>query len=96
MTYLLAGKTHKTYSKMKKQIQKKNWLLETIKVLNGFQTHLGIFIIVNAGLWLIWLLTAEMNIYSWPIYFTVIWGIVLFLHFALAEKIFNSGNKNPD
>jgi hypothetical protein len=80
---------------MKKNIQRKNWLLETIKVLNGFQTHLVIFILLNGGLWLIWLFVAEMNIYSWPIYFTLIWSIVLFLHFAIAEKVFNSGNKKP-
>jgi hypothetical protein len=80
---------------MKKYIHGKNWLLETIKVLNGFQRHLVIFIVVNGGLWLIWFLVADMNIYSWPAYFTVIWSGILFLHFLIAEKFFNRGDINP-
>jgi hypothetical protein len=81
---------------MKKVIQKRNQLLEKVRALNGFQTHLKIYALVNWCLWLVWLLFAGMNIYSWPVYFTLIWSCILFVHYTLAEKVFHNGNKKSE
>lgn len=43
-----------------------------------FQSHLVVFILVNAGLWALWLLTPESyegGELPWPIYTTLFWGI---------------------
>ena len=53
----------------------------------SFKSHLITFLIVNAGLWLIWFLTGANtygNSIPWPAWGTFGWGIGLFSHYVSA------------
>jgi hypothetical protein len=50
----------------------------------GFRSHLKMFLLVNAGLWLLWyFLRAKDGYYDgfWPIYSTFGWGIGIISHY---------------
>lgn len=53
----------------------------------GFYAHLGIYIIVNAGLLLLWFTTSP-NSFPWPLIVMGFWGIGLVSH---AVSVFSSG-----
>lgn len=60
----------------------------------AFKSHLITYIIVNAGLWLIWYLTGARtygNSIPWPAWSTFGWGIGLVAHYAGAYR---SGGEN--
>lgn len=51
----------------------------------SFKSHLMTYLIVNAGLWLIWYFTGARtygNNIPWPAWSTLGWGIGLFFHYV--------------
>ncbi|MER3396098.1 MAG: hypothetical protein C4318_01355 [Acidimicrobiia bacterium] len=53
--------------------------------MEEFRVHLAVFLSVNALAWVVWLLVTPGTFY-WPLLVHLLWGIVLFLHFALANR----------
>lgn len=49
-----------------------------------FRTHLIVYFVVNAGLWLIWFFTYRG--YMWPIWPTAGWGIGLIFHYLFEYR----------
>ena len=45
----------------------------------GFFVHLGIYIVINVGLWLLWWITTP-DIFPWPFFVTLFWGIGIGAH----------------
>lgn len=49
-----------------------------VRKRRSIQTQIGIFVIVNAILWVIWALNdSSQPGVPWPVYVTVAWGVVL-------------------
>ena len=44
----------------------------------GFYVHLAAFVMVNAGLWLLWYFTGRG--FPWPAFITFFWGFGLVIH----------------
>lgn len=64
------------------------YLWKQAKARVGFRMHLRSYLIVNAGLWLIWAFSAFVfrsytyaNIFPWPIFPMLGWGIGLASHY---------------
>ena len=65
------------------------YLWKQAKARVGFKMHLNSYLIVNAGLWLIWALSSfgfrssdsENWIFPWPIFPMLGWGIGLTMHY---------------
>jgi uncharacterized ion transporter superfamily protein YfcC len=49
--------------------------IRRIKAKRAFQTHLIVFVLFNAFIWVIWALTGAG--FPWPIFVTFFWGIGL-------------------
>ena len=49
----------------------------------GFRRHLYTYLFVNTVLWLIWLWATGGHSYAypWPIWFTIVWGVALLIHY---------------
>ncbi|HEX8316154.1 MAG TPA: 2TM domain-containing protein [Flavisolibacter sp.] len=60
-------------------------LWHTARKRASFKSHLIIYLIVNAGLWLIWYFTGAStygNTIPWPAWNTFGWGIGLLAHYV--------------
>lgn len=72
------------------------YLLKQAKARVGFKMHLRTYLFVNAGLWLIWAITAfslrdrNFMIFPWPLFATIGWGIGLISHYL---GVYRSGNQ---
>ncbi len=69
-------------------------LWEIAKRRASFRSHLFTYIVINAFLWAIWLLTGnhdDKQDYPWPIWSTLGWGIGLFFHF-LGAYVYSKEN----
>lgn len=53
------------------------------EALYGFRWHLPIYIIVNAGLVIVWLFTGPST-FPWPVFPIFFWGIGVFSHYMAA------------
>lgn len=70
--------------------QRDPFLWKQAKARVGFRMHLRSFLIVNAGLWLIWALTNYAFradhpagfVFPWPAFATLGWGIGLASHYV--------------
>jgi len=56
----------------------------------GFYMHLTAFVVVNAGLWLLWYFSGGG--FPWPAFITFFWGFGLVMHGA--GTLFGHGYKN--
>jgi hypothetical protein len=73
---------------------------ERVKDKKGFYTHMTVYLIVNAFLWLLWVFTmGSINMMPgwgmrgwipWPLWVTVGWGIGLLFH-CFGVFVFHSG-----
>ena len=69
--------------------QRDPYLWRQAKARVGFQMHLRTYLIVNAGLWLIWFVISLMTSnehwngfrHPWPIWATLGWGIGMISHY---------------
>ncbi len=75
-------------------------LWKQAKARVGFQMHLRTYLIINAGLWLIWALTnyafrrdnAEGLVFPWPLFPMLGWGIGIASHYFTVY--WGNGEKN--
>lgn len=58
-----------------------------------FKTHLTVYLVVNMGLWLLWLFTSGINSYPWPIWPTIGWGIGLVANYFGVYRFGNTAEK---
>ncbi|GAB3504185.1 hypothetical protein GCM10027341_34150 [Spirosoma knui] len=73
-------------------------LWKQAKARVGFRMHLRSYLIINAGLWLIWAVinfsihdsTNHGFLFPWPIFSTIGWGIGLLSHYF---AVYHRGNK---
>jgi 2TM domain len=63
------------------------------KARAGFKTHLTVYIVVMAILWLIWILSGGVNIHPWPIYPTLGWGIGVLFNYLGVYKFDNAAER---
>lgn len=57
--------------------------VDNLKRRREFRNHLIVYVVVNAGLWAIWLITAAVGTgswFPWPIFPTLGWGAGLAIH----------------
>lgn len=75
----------------------KNQARKLVKLFTTFNTHLSIFILVNAVLWGAWLfvLNRTFDFKSWPLYFSVGWLIILAVHLLVTYTEFRIKKNNP-
>lgn len=75
------------------------YLWKQAKARVDFKMHLRTYLIVNAGLWLIWAVTAffvqrssdgETLLFPWPLFPMLGWGIGLASHYF---SVYRSGNQ---
>jgi hypothetical protein len=45
----------------------------------GFYVHLGVYLVVNAALWLLWFVTSP-ELFPWPVFVSIFWGIGIGAH----------------
>jgi fatty acid desaturase len=55
----------------------------------GFMWHLPIYLIVNAGLVMVWLFSGEG--FPWPLFPIVFWGMGVFAHYFAAYRMSGVG-----
>jgi hypothetical protein len=74
------------------------YLWKQAKARVAFKMHLRTYLIVNAGLWLIWALTSNFlrssghEVFPWPLFATIGWGIGLASHYFAAYYGSNERN----
>lgn len=79
----------------------RNIAVQKVRRKRGFFSHLTVYLIVNAFLWLMWALSASGisagygwgmhgTAFPWPIFVTIFWGIGLISH-GLGVFAFHSG-----
>ncbi|QJW90693.1 2TM domain-containing protein [Spirosoma taeanense] len=73
------------------------YLWKQAKAHVGFKMHLRTYLLINAGLWLIWAFTsffifrdASRTLFPWPLFATLGWGIGLTSHYF---GVYRSGNE---
>lgn len=74
-------------------IKQDRQLLQEAKALAAFKTHLSVYLVVMASLWLTWFFDNGTGIMAWPVYPSVAWGIVLVVHFLSVYRLFRDGKK---
>ncbi|MFZ1528701.1 MAG: 2TM domain-containing protein [Ferruginibacter sp.] len=68
-------------------------LWQQAKARVDFKTHLTVYIIINSLLWLIWLFTAGVHTYPWPVWPTIGWGTGVIFNYLGVYKAGNSVEK---
>ncbi len=53
----------------------------------NFALHVMIFLCLNSGVWFVYNL--KQADWTWPVWFTGIWGIILLIHFVYIAAIAN-------
>lgn len=64
-----------------KREEKKEQLWRLAKERAGFKSHLMVYLIINGGLWLMWLVSGGVDIYPWPVWPTIGWGIAVVINY---------------
>ncbi|MFD2569008.1 2TM domain-containing protein [Spirosoma soli] len=78
--------------------QRDPYLWKQAKARVGFRMHLRSYLVVNAGLWLIWALTSfairdeysSRFLFPWPLFAMLGWGIGLVSHYF---SVYRTGNQ---
>ena len=71
-------------------------LWQIARARTKFQGHLLTYLVVNAGLWALWALTAtshERHELPWPVWTSLFWGIGVVLQGLAAYSRLNSGER---
>jgi Methyladenine glycosylase/2TM domain len=66
---------------------------EEVKLFKGFKKHLLIFLAVLAILWTTWFITGNSPS-LWPLYPSMLWVIILTIHFITAYRGIEKRNKD--
>jgi hypothetical protein len=56
--------------------------IKRVKAKRDFRSHLFTYLVVNIGLWTIWLVSGVLDgwLFPWPLFPTVIWGLFVLGH----------------
>jgi hypothetical protein len=74
-------------------------LWQIAKARTKFQSHLVTYLLVNAGLWLLWAFTTQSfegrhhDYLPWPIWSTVFWGVGVVAQGLTAYGSYNRGER---
>ena len=74
-------------------------LWQIARARTKFQGHLLTYLVVNAGLWLLWAFTTQPfeyrhhDLLPWPIWSTVFWGVGVVLQGFAAYSSLNRGER---
>ena len=72
-------------------------LWQIAKARTKFQSHLLTYLVVNAGLWLIWAVTSPAHnahdFLPWPIWSTAFWGFAVAMQGLAAYSTLNRGER---
>jgi fatty acid desaturase len=51
--------------------------IKRIKTKRDFRSHLFTYVVINIGLWAIWIVSGVLDgwVFPWPLFPTVIWGL---------------------
>jgi len=61
-------------------LQRDPYLWQKAKARAKFQSHLLTYIVINAGLWIIWAFTPQPDgLVPWPLWATAFWGFGLLM-----------------
>ncbi len=72
---------------------KNDQLWQQAKARVDFKSHLTVYVIINALLWLIWLFSSGIYSYPWPIWPTIGWGVGVLFNYLGVYKSVNSVEK---
>ena len=57
------------------------YLWQMAKARTKFQSHLAVYVLVNAGLWAVWALSPnEHDFLPWPLWTSLFWGLGVVLN----------------
>jgi len=76
---------------MKEEKDAELWQLA--KARADFKTHLSVYLIINAMLWLIWLLSGGVHTHPWPMWPTLGWGVGLLFNYLAVYKFTNTAER---
>ena len=71
-------------------------LWQIARARTKFQSHALVYLVINAGLWLVWALVPESHQrheLPWPVWTSVFWGFGLVLQGLAAYSSLNSGQR---
>ena len=74
-------------------MNKKSQIQKLVKLFIAFKTHLTVFVAVNAVLWIAWLLKGTTDFNSSLLYISIIWSVILVVHYLVAYEIFQTNKK---
>jgi 2TM domain len=75
-------------------METKTHLRKLLKLFFNFEIHLTLFIIVNSVLWMIFLLSNQAGFDSLPLYISIVWFVVLIIHWLVAYEKFRINKKH--
>lgn len=76
--------------------EKDTRLWEQAKARAEFKHHFTVYIIINMLLWVIWLFTAGIHSYPWPIWPTIGWGMGVLFNYLNVYQVNNTVEKEYD
>jgi hypothetical protein len=72
-------------------------LWQIAKARTKFQGHLLVYVVINAGLWLLWAILPQphttRDLLPWPVWSTVFWGFGLVMQGLAAYSNLNRGER---
>lgn len=81
---------------MKEEIMqegKNQQLWKEAKARADFKIHFTIYLIINGGLWLLWLFTGGVDSYPWPVWPSIGWGIGLIANYFTVYRFNRTAEK---
>ena len=74
----------------------KNQIQKLAKLFIAFKTHLTVFVLVNAILWIGLLLKGTVDLNSSLLYISIAWAVILLAHWLVAYEIFQTNKKDKN
>ncbi len=72
---------------------KNEQLWKEAKARADFKIHLTVYLIINSGLWALWLVTGGVNSYPWPIWPSIGWGAGLVANYFSVYRFSHTAEK---
>jgi hypothetical protein len=69
-------------------------LKEEVKHFTGFNTHAAIYILVIGTMWILWVLTSNTIFYTWLLLPTLVWGLILAIHWYVVFREINKDQRS--
>lgn len=70
----------------------KQVIKEEVRLFTGFKKHLLVFVAVLTVLWVTWFITGSSSTF-WPLYPSMLWLVILVIHFITAYRGIEKRNK---